>query len=55
MPRKLRSYLPFVLCHIVTRGNNREACFYCYDDYLFYLECLHEAVMVIVLHCTRMC
>lgn len=43
MPRKLRAYLPFIPCHIVTRGNNREACFYCDDDYLFYLECLADA------------
>lgn len=43
MPRKLRSYLPAIPCHIITRGNNREACCYCDDDYLFYLECLSDA------------
>ena len=43
MPRKPRAYLAGVPCHIITRGNNREACFYCDDDYLFYLNCLAEA------------
>ncbi len=43
MPRKLRNYLPFVPCHVITRGNNRMACFFSDDDYLFYLECLCDA------------
>ena len=43
MPRKQRPYLPGVPCHIISRGNNREACFYSDDDYLFYLECLADA------------
>lgn len=42
MPRKPRIYLPGVSAHIVQRGNNREACFYADDDYLFYLNCLNE-------------
>ena len=29
--------------HIVQRGNNREACFFADEDYLFYLRCLEEA------------
>jgi len=29
--------------HIVQRGNNREACFFADEDYLFYLRCLGEA------------
>ena len=43
MPRKRRPYLPGVPCHIISHGNNREACFYSEDDYLFYLECLADA------------
>jgi len=43
MPRKPRAYLSGVPCHIITRGNNREACFYGDEDYLFYLECLADA------------
>ena len=43
MPRKPRAYLADIPCHIITRGNNREACFYCNDDYLFYLNCLADA------------
>ena len=43
MPRKPRAYLAGVPCHVITRGNNREACFYCDDDYLFYLNCIADA------------
>ena len=43
MPRKARMFLPDVPCHVISRGNNRDACFYCDDDYLFYLECLSKA------------
>lgn len=43
MPRKPRAYLAGVPCHIITRGNNREACFFAQEDYLFYLECLTDA------------
>ena len=43
MPRKPRMFLPDVPCHVISRGNNRDACFYSDDDYLFYLECLNEA------------
>ena len=38
MPRKARMFLPGVPCHVVSRGNNRQACFYGNDDYGFYLE-----------------
>lgn len=44
MPRKTRMYLPGVPAHIVQRGNNREACFFCDDDYLFYKEVLFEGL-----------
>lgn len=43
MPRKARMFLPDVPCHVICRGNNRDACFYTDDDYLFYLECLKDA------------
>ena len=46
MPRQPRMYLPNVPCHVITRGNNRDACFFSDDDRHFYLDCLHDA-------CTR--
>jgi putative transposase len=36
-------YLPGVPCHIIQRGNNREATFFSEQDYRFYLECLSDA------------
>tara|TARA_R110002167_G_scaffold68129_2_gene192420 strand:+ start:62 stop:736 length:675 start_codon:yes stop_codon:yes gene_type:complete len=32
-----------VPCHVIQRGNNRDACFFSDDDYRFYLECLKDA------------
>ena len=43
MPRKPRMYLPGVPCHVIQRGNNRDACFRIHEDYRFYLESLGEA------------
>ncbi|VAW54116.1 Transposase and inactivated derivatives [hydrothermal vent metagenome] len=43
MPRKARMYLSGVPCHIIQRGNNRDATFFTEQDYQFYLECLYEA------------
>ena len=43
MPRKPRMYLPGVPCHVIQRGNNRQACFFSEQDYHFYLECLADA------------
>ena len=43
MPRKLRMYMAGMPYHVIQRGNNREACFFADDDYLFYLECLKDA------------
>jgi putative transposase len=43
MPRKPRMYLAGVPCHVVQRGNNRDACFFTDDDYRFYLEALGDA------------
>lgn len=44
MPRKPRMYLPEVPAHVVQRGNNRAACFFTDDDYVFYLECLGQGL-----------
>ena len=43
MPRKPRMYLPGVPCHVIQRGNNRDATFFAEQDYQFYLECLYDA------------
>ena len=43
MPRKARMFLPNVPCHVISRGNNRHACFFADADYLFYLACLNDA------------
>jgi len=43
MPRKPRMYLPDIPCHVIQRGNNREASFFSDQDYQFYLECLFDA------------
>ena len=43
MPRKPRMYLAGVPCHVVQRGNNRDACFFTDDDYRFYLDVLSDA------------
>ena len=43
MPRKPRIYLPGIPCHVIQRGNNRDACFYSDQDYRFYLDCLESA------------
>lgn len=43
MPRKPRMYLAGIPCHVIQRGNNRSACFFAEHDYLFYLDCLHDA------------
>ena len=38
MPRRARILLPSTPTHIIQRGNNRQACFYAEQDYLFYLD-----------------
>lgn len=42
MPRRARVLLPGVTLHLIQRGNNRSACFYTEEDYLFYLEHLAD-------------
>ncbi len=36
-------YVAGVPCHVIQRGNNREACFFADEDYSYYLECLKDA------------
>lgn len=43
MPRLPRFNLVDVPQHVIQRGNNRQACFFEPDDYLFYLDCLKTA------------
>jgi putative transposase len=38
MPRRARLLLHGVPLHLIQRGNNRSACFYAEEDYLFYLD-----------------
>ena len=42
MPRKTRMYLPDIPVHVVQRGNNRDACFFCEDEYRYFLDRLRE-------------
>ena len=42
MPRRARISIAYIPHPIIQRGNNRDACFYSDQDYLFYLECLQE-------------
>jgi len=36
-------YIPGIPCHVIQRGNNRDACFFSEEDYRFYLDCLQDA------------
>lgn len=38
MPRRMRVLLPGITLHLIQRGNNRSACFFAEEYYLFYLE-----------------
>lgn len=40
MPRRPRLVLPNIPLHLIQRGNNRQACFFADEDYLFYLDWL---------------
>lgn len=42
MPRPRRLEPPGVALHVIQRGNNRSACFFCDMDRHFYLKCLAE-------------
>lgn len=43
MARRPRIVVPGYPLHVVQRGNNRQACFFCEHDYRFYLDHLAEA------------
>lgn len=43
MPRKPRLFLENTPCHVVQRGNNKQACYFGIEDFQFYLECLQDA------------
>jgi REP element-mobilizing transposase RayT len=43
MPRKPRMYLAGIPCHVIQRGNNRNACFFAENDYRMYLDYLQDA------------
>lgn len=43
MPRRARLKLDNTTQHLIQRGNNRSACFFAEEDYLFYLEHLGKA------------
>ncbi|NDY72942.1 transposase [Desulfobacter hydrogenophilus] len=42
MPRRPRIVVPNIPLHIIQRGNNKQACFFADNDYLFYLQWLEE-------------
>ncbi|QTQ32386.1 Uncharacterized protein pbN1_23960 [Aromatoleum bremense] len=42
MPRRHRILIPGVPLHLIQRGNNRSACFFCEDNFRYYLEQLAE-------------
>ena len=42
MPRRARIAVPGIPWHIIQRGNNRSACFYAEEDYVYYLNALSE-------------
>ena len=43
MPRTKRLDLAGVAQHVIQRGNDRQACFYCEADYTRYLQDLRDA------------
>lgn len=42
MPRRARLAIAGIPWHIIQRGNNRSACFYADEDYLYYLDHLKQ-------------
>lgn len=42
MARRPRVLLPDIPLHIIQRGNNRPACFYSDEDYIFYIDTFTE-------------
>jgi putative transposase len=37
-------YLPDIPVHVVQRENNRDACFFCGDEYRYFLDRLREGL-----------
>jgi len=37
-------YLPDIPVHVMRRGNNRDACFFCEDEYRYFLDRLREGL-----------
>jgi putative transposase len=50
MPRKPRLQVAGLPVHIIQRGNNRQACFFADEDYLFFLD--HLAKLIKRFHCS---
>ena len=50
MPRKPRLQIAGLPVHIIQRGNNRQACFFADEDYLFFLD--HLAKLIKRFHCS---
>lgn len=48
MPRLRRLCPPGITQHIIQRGNNRQICFASFQDFSFYINCLHEFALT---HC----
>lgn len=46
MPRRPRIVVPNIPLHIIQRGNNKQACFFSNEDYLFYLQWLEEYALI---------
>jgi putative transposase len=44
MPIKQSMYQLGIPSHIVQRGNDRKPCFFEYENYLFFLDCLENAI-----------
>jgi putative transposase len=44
MPRKTKMYLPDIPVYMVQRGNNRNACFSCENEYRYFLDRLREGL-----------
>jgi len=45
MPRQLRYFIPNIPQHVITRGVDHQAVFFQEQDYVLYLESLHEAAV----------
>jgi len=53
MPRKPRMFQANMPCHVISRGNNRNACFFAHEDYLFYCNYSAHEPHYAIQACTR--